>query len=62
MPLQIEAMYNDSPNEWIGPSAPFAMASLLAMLAIVTLVVKSVMEWKTAESSRSADELTGGAP
>jgi sulfate transport system permease protein len=57
MPLQIEAMYNDSPNELLGPSAPFAVASLLAMLAIVTLVVKSVMEWKTAESSPAADEL-----
>ena len=30
-------------------AAAFAVASLLAMLALVTLVLKSLLQWKTAE-------------
>jgi len=41
MPLQIEILYND--YQWV---AAFAAASLLALLALVTLVVKSVLEWR----------------
>jgi len=41
MPLHIEILYNE--YEF---TASFAVASLLALLALVTLVVKSVMEWK----------------
>ena len=41
MPLHVEILY----NEYQGPAA-FAVASLLALLAIVTLLVKSVVEWR----------------
>ena len=61
MPLQVEALYNDSPTETLGPSAPFALASLLAMLAIVTLIVKSLVEWQVAKNaSASTEVLVGG--
>lgn len=42
MPLQIQQMYDDS--NFVGA---FAVASLLMALALVTLVVKSVVEWRT---------------
>ena len=42
MPLQVEILY----NEYDFVSA-FAVASLLAMLAILTLVIKTVVEWRT---------------
>ena len=41
MPLHVEILY----NEYQGAAA-FAVASLLALLAIVTLVLKSAIEWK----------------
>lgn len=41
MPLHIEILYNE-----YNFVAAFAVASLLAMLAIVTLVLKSFIEWK----------------
>jgi sulfate transport system permease protein len=43
LPLQVEA-FNDDYN-FVGA---FAAASLLAMLGLVTLVVKSFVEWRTA--------------
>ena len=43
LPLQVEA-FNDDYN-FVGA---FAAASLLAMLGLVTLVVKSFIEWRTA--------------
>ncbi len=45
MPLQIEVLYND--YQFV---PAFAVASLLAMLALATLVIKSVIEWRTAAS------------
>ncbi|MCC5829232.1 MAG: sulfate ABC transporter permease subunit CysW [Phycisphaeraceae bacterium] len=54
MPLHIEALYNDYLL-----TASFAVASLLAMLAIVTLVVKSIVEWKIARDQAIA---TGDDP
>ncbi len=42
MPLQIEFLYND--YQYV---AAFAVASLLALLALATLVVKTVVEWRT---------------
>ncbi|GED13522.1 sulfate transport system permease protein [Aneurinibacillus migulanus] len=42
MPLHVEILYNE-----YNFVAAFAVASLLALLAIVTLVVKSLVEWKT---------------
>ena len=44
MPLHIEALYND--YQYVGA---FAVASLLALLALVTLVVKSILEWRYAD-------------
>lgn len=44
MPLQIEILYNE--YNWI---AAFAVATLLALLALVTLVVKSILEWRFGE-------------
>ncbi len=41
LPLHIEVLYNDYQF-----SSAFAMASLLTLLAVLTLVVKSVVEWK----------------
>jgi sulfate transport system permease protein len=41
MPLEVEALYNE-----YNFTAAFAVASLLALLALVTLAAKSVIEWK----------------
>lgn len=41
MPLHIEILYND--YQW---AAAFAVASLLALLALVTLIIKTVIEWR----------------
>jgi sulfate transport system permease protein len=41
MPLQVEALYND--YDFV---AAFAVASLLALLALVTLALKSALEWR----------------
>lgn len=47
MPLQIEVLYND--YQFV---PAFAVASLLALLALATLVVKSVVEWRAAAIER----------
>jgi sulfate/thiosulfate transport system permease protein len=44
IPLQVEILYNE-----YNYAAAFAVASLLALLALVTLVVKSVVEWRMRE-------------
>lgn len=41
LPLQVEILYNDYKF-----SASFAVASLLVLLAVVTLIVKALVEWK----------------
>jgi len=41
MPLQVEALYND--YDFV---AAFAVASLLAFLAVVTLALKAALEWR----------------
>ncbi len=41
MPLHVEILYNE-----YNFVAAFAVASLLAMLAIVTLILKALLEWK----------------
>lgn len=41
LPLQVEILYNDYKF-----SASFAVASLLVLLAVITLIVKAVVEWK----------------
>jgi sulfate/thiosulfate transport system permease protein len=57
MPLHIEILYND--YQFV---AAFAVASLLALLALATLVVKSVAEWRAgqqlaAESAADSEKL-----
>jgi len=42
MPLHIEILYNEYQF-----AAAFAVASLLALLALVTLAIKSAIEWRT---------------
>jgi sulfate/thiosulfate transport system permease protein len=42
MPLQVEILYNE-----YNYAAAFAVASLLAMLALVTLALKTFIEWRT---------------
>ncbi|MBN9332725.1 ABC transporter permease subunit, partial [Devosia sp.] len=41
MPLQVEMFYNEYQS-----TAAFALASLLALLALVTLVLKTALEWR----------------
>ena len=50
MPLHIEVLYND--YQFV---PAFAVASLLALLALATLVVKSAVEWKSREQARRAE-------
>jgi sulfate transport system permease protein len=52
MPLHIEILYNE-----YNYAAAFAVASLLALLAIVTLVGKSILEWRQPELRRGARQL-----
>ncbi|WP_081798143.1 sulfate ABC transporter permease subunit CysW [Neobacillus dielmonensis] len=42
IPLHVEILYNE-----YNFTAAFAVASLLALLALATLVIKSMVEWKT---------------
>jgi sulfate transport system permease protein len=55
MPLHVEILYNE-----YNYAAAFAVASLLAFLALITLALKSFIEWQTARSAQlneaSADE------
>ncbi len=53
MPLRVEKLY----NEYQGPAA-FAVASLLALLALVTLGVKTFLEWKQAREFDRAQQTT----
>jgi sulfate transport system permease protein len=52
LPLRVEKLYNGGS---IGSApAAFAVASLLALLALVTLGIKTLLEWKTARSYEQA--------
>jgi sulfate transport system permease protein len=53
MPLRVEKLY----NEYNAPGA-FAIASLLAMLALLTLALRTVMEWKQARAYSKAEAST----
>jgi sulfate transport system permease protein len=46
MPLQVEALFND--YDWVGA---FTIAGLLSLLALVTLAVKALLEWRIGEHS-----------
>jgi len=57
MPLHVEILY----NEYQGAAA-FAVASLLALLAIVTLVLKSIVEWRHARELKAGAEMLPPEP
>jgi sulfate transport system permease protein len=48
MPLHVEVLYND--YDFVGS---FAVASLLTLFAVVTLVIKTVLEWRAGEDARA---------
>jgi sulfate/thiosulfate transport system permease protein len=51
IPLQVEILYNE-----YSYAAAFAVASLLALLALVTLGIKTVAEWKIRQGLRTETE------
>lgn len=51
MPLQVEILYNE-----YNFVAAFAVASLLTLLALLTLVLKTIVEWRTDESRAPISE------
>jgi sulfate transport system permease protein len=57
MPLHVEILYNEYQF-----AAAFAVASLLALLALVTLTLKSAIEWKTRREQERAGALNPGGP
>ena len=57
MPLHVEILYNEYQSV-----AAFAVASLLALLALVTLVIKSVSEWQHEHVLRAASALPPERP
>ncbi len=56
LPLHVEILYNEYQFQ-----AAFAVASLLALLALVTLVVKSVVEWRARVARRAPSSAAPGA-
>jgi len=46
LPLRIDKLYNE-----FDPVAPFAVATLLALLALVTLFIKLFLEWKSRDEA-----------
>jgi sulfate transport system permease protein len=48
MPLHVEILYNE--YNFVGA---FAVASALALLAIVTLVLKALVEWRHAQARKA---------
>ena len=57
MPLHVEILYNEYQSV-----AAFAVASLLALLAVVTLVIKSVVEWQFEREQQAAAALPPERP
>jgi len=54
LPLQVEILYNEYQF-----TASFAVASLLVLLALVTLIVKSIVEWKSEQRTVGSEGGTG---
>ena len=52
MPLRVEALYQGATAA--STTAAFALASLLALLALLTLGVKTFLEWKQARAEKLA--------
>ena len=57
MPLHIEILYNEYHF-----AAAFAVASLLALLALVTLFAKSIVEWKSKLQLEESGNLVRHSP
>jgi len=57
MPLHVEILYNEYQ---FAPA--FAVASLLALLAIATLIIKTYAEWRAEQQIREAGEAVDAAP
>jgi sulfate transport system permease protein len=57
MPLHVEILYNEYQSV-----AAFAVASLLALLAVVTLLIKSVVEWQFEREQKAAASLPPERP
>jgi sulfate transport system permease protein len=57
LPLHVEILYNEYQSV-----AAFAVASLLALLALVTLVIKSVAEWRAEQEEKAAAALSPERP
>ena len=57
MPLHVEVLYNEYQSV-----AAFAVASLLALLALVTLLIKSVAEWRHARERAALADLPPERP
>lgn len=57
MPLHVEVLYNEYQSV-----AAFAVASLLALLALVTLAIKSVVEWRHERDMKAIAELPPERP
>ncbi len=57
MPLHVEILYNEYQSV-----AAFAVASLLALLALVTLVIKSFVEWQFERDQKAATSLPPERP
>jgi sulfate transport system permease protein len=56
MPLRVEKLYNE-----YDAAGAFAVASLLAVLALFTLAIKSFLEWKQArEYAKAQRQVNGG--
>ena len=51
LPLHVEILYNE-----YNYAAAFAVASVLALLALVTLVLKSIVEWYAARSAIAVEQ------
>ncbi|WP_299537881.1 sulfate ABC transporter permease subunit CysW [uncultured Herbaspirillum sp.] len=52
IPLQVEILYNE-----FNITGAFAVASLLAFLALVTLVIKSVIEWRLHQQHSASEQV-----
>ena len=57
MPLHVEVLYNEYQSV-----AAFAVASLLALLALVTLAIKSFVQWRFERDMKAAAELPPEPP
>jgi sulfate transport system permease protein len=60
MPLRVQALYEGGMTG--SSAAAFAVASLLALLALLTLGIKTLLEWKQAREFAKAQLVENGPP